>query len=251
MSSISVSASVFACVFGGALIGIFLGGILPKTHLDGASKDVVRLATALVVTITALVLSLLIAAAKGSYDQQSADVAQASAKIVLLDRVLSVYGPETKEVRDRLRDIVVFHLDRIWPQEHSRTSKPQAASVDSGVLYLQIEALSPKDNIQRRAQTQASSLAVSLGEIRWLMYAQATHSVSKPMLVILVFWLTAIFISFGLYAPTNATVITALSVSALTVSCGIFLLLEFYAPFSGVVAVSSAPLRNALAQIGQ
>jgi membrane-bound ClpP family serine protease len=71
------------------------------------------------------------------------------------------------------------------------------------------------------------------------------------MLAVLVFWLTAIFISFGLSAPRNATVITALLVSGLSVSGAIFLILEMYTPFSGVIQISSVPLRLALAQLGQ
>src|ERR1039458_9215457 len=91
MSSIAISVVVFVCVFGGALFGMFLGGVLPKSHLDDASKDVVKLSMGLLATLTALVLGLLIASAKSSFDAQTADVTEISAKVVLLDRVLADY----------------------------------------------------------------------------------------------------------------------------------------------------------------
>jgi hypothetical protein len=71
------------------------------------------------------------------------------------------------------------------------------------------------------------------------------------LLVVLVFWLAALFASFGLFAPRNATVIAVLCVSALSVSGAILLILEMNQPFPGLVKVSSAPLRYTLAHLGQ
>lgn len=251
MSNVETSFIVFGCVFAGALFGMFLRGVLPKNHLEDASRDVVRLSMGLLATLTALVLGLLISSAKGSFDAQTADVAEMSAKVVLLDRALANYGPETKEVRDLLRVVVVSNLDRLWPQEHSRATEPVGPVTGSDVLYQRIQALTPKSDTQRSLQAQATSLVMSIGEIRWLMYAQAANAISKPMLSILVFWLTVIFISFGLSAPANATVTTALLVCGLSVSASVFLILELYTPYGGLIAISSAPLRNALAQLGQ
>jgi hypothetical protein len=68
MSSIAVSSMVFACAFGGAILGMSIRAILPQPHLSSESKDVVKLGMGLVGTLSALVLGLLIASAKGSYD---------------------------------------------------------------------------------------------------------------------------------------------------------------------------------------
>jgi hypothetical protein len=91
---------------------------------------------------------------------------------------------------------------------------------------------------------------MSIGETRWLMYEQAAATVSVPLLVVLVFWLAALFFSFGLFAPVNATVIVSFFVSALSVSAAIFLIVEMYSPYSGLIQISSAPLRAALAHLG-
>jgi hypothetical protein len=92
---------------------------------------------------------------------------------------------------------------------------------------------------------------MDLGKTRWLMFEQSTISVSLPLLIVLVLWLTVIFISFGIFAPFNATVVVSLLVSALSVSGAIFLILEMYEPYGGLIKISSAPLRAALAQLGQ
>ncbi|MGA8552889.1 MAG: hypothetical protein WB630_00600 [Candidatus Acidiferrales bacterium] len=118
-------------------------------------------------------------------------------------------------------------------------------------LYEKIAALSPKDDRQRAIYAQAMSILMSLGETRWLITAQTVNSVSLPMLTVLIFWLTIIFISFGLFAPRNWTVGVSLSVSALSVSGAIFLILEMYSPYAGLIRVSSAPLRSALRYLGQ
>ncbi len=106
MNSIAIRLIVLVCVFGGALFGMFLRGVLPEQHLSADSKDTVRLGIGLIGTMTALILGLLVASAKSFYDTQSSELTEMSAKIVLLDRVLAHYGPETKEVRDLLHGAV-------------------------------------------------------------------------------------------------------------------------------------------------
>jgi hypothetical protein len=233
------------------MCGILLRRALPQDHLSSDSKAVVTMSMGLVATMAALVLGLLVSSAKNFYDAQSAELTQMSAKVVLLDRLLAHYGPETKEVRDLLRGTVADSIDRIWPHERAQSSILGAPSPDSEALIGKIQALSPKDDRQRSLQAQAVSTAVGLIQTRWLMYEQGTDSVSGPMLAILVFWLATIFISFGLFAPRNATVITALFVAGLSVSGGIFLILEMYSPFGGLIEISSAPLRATLAHLSQ
>ncbi|HYL91613.1 MAG TPA: hypothetical protein VEW69_00495, partial [Alphaproteobacteria bacterium] len=104
---------------------------------------------------------------------------------------------------------------------------------------------------QRTMQAQAVSIVIGLGQMRWLMYEQRATSVSLPLLIILIFWLTIIFISFGLFAPLNVTVVASLFVSSLSVSSAILLILEMYSPYRGLIQLSSAPLRVALAHLGK
>lgn len=205
----------------------------------------------MVATTAALVLGLLISSAKSFYDAQSAELTQMSAKIVLLDRLLAHYGPEAKDAREALRAAVAGSIDRIWPDEHTRASELLAPSTGAENVLVKIEALSPQDDTQRSLRAQSLNLTIDLAQTRWLIYEQGANSVSTPMIVTFVFWLVAIFFSFGLFAPRNATVIAALMVAAMSVSGAIFLILEMYSPFEGLIRISSAPLRTALLHLGQ
>ena len=246
MSSIAVSLITFVFVFGGAMLGMALRSILPQRHLDADSRDVVKLGMALVATMCALVLGLLIGSAKSSLDTQNTELTEMSSSIVLLDRVLAHYGPETKEAREKLRSSVVSALNML----PTHTS-PVESSSNNEVLYDTIEQLSPKDDEQRSVKAQALSILLSLGQTRWLIAEQRVNSVPLPLLVVLIFWLAIIFTSFGLFAPRNLTVVASLLVSALSVSGAIFLILEMYSPYDGLIHVSTAPLRAALTHLGQ
>jgi hypothetical protein len=250
MSSLEISFITLTVVFAGALLGIVLRSVLPQNELSPESREVVKLGVGLIATMAALVLGLLIASAKSSFDTQNAELTEMSSKVVLLDRVLAHYGPDAKEAREVLRSSVVSALDSVTSKDIAGPGQ-YGSSANGEVLYDKIQGLSPKDDVQRSIQAQAMSITMALGQTRWLLAAQRGNSVSVPMLVVLVAWLTIIFISFGLFAPRNGTVIVSLFVSALSVSGAIFLILEMYSPYAGLIHVSGAPLRAALAHLGQ
>lgn len=251
MSPMVISWIVFAGVFGGALLGMILRAILPEHHLSADSKDVVKSATGLIGIMAALLLGLLVASAKASYDARRSELIQMSANFVLLDRVLAHYGPETKEERDLLRRAVAGLLARLWSEDNNEATKLDPAAAGSEVLYDKIQQLSPQNDAQRWLQSQALSMAVNLGQTRWLLFEQSGSSISMPFLVVMVLWLSVIFASFGLFAPRNTTVVVSLLLAALSVSAAIFLILELDRPFAGMIQISSAPLRNALAHLGR
>jgi hypothetical protein len=250
MSPAAISLIAFAFVFGGALFGTALRAAVPKHNLSADSKEAVKLGMALVATMAALVLGLLIASAKSSFDTQNTELTEMSSKVVLLDRILAHYGPETMEAHDILRASVVRILDRMASKDSGGPFKSDASDNASEVLFDKIQGLSAKSDAQRSIQAQALSITISLGQTRWLIYEQRIASVSLPLLAVLIFWLTIIFISFGLFAPPNAMVVASFFVSALSVSGAILLILEMYTPYGGLIQISSAPLRAALAHLG-
>jgi hypothetical protein len=250
MSSVSISLIVFMCILAGAASGMLLRKALPAHHIGGESKEAVMLGMGLVGTMTALILGLLVASAKGAYDAQNAELTQLSANIVFLDRELAHYGPETKDARDLLRRGVARALDGLW-SGGSEPSHLDPSPPDSEALYDAIQQLLPKDDTQRWLKGQALSTAINIGQTRWLMYEQARTTVSMPLLVTLVFWLMISFTSFGLFTPFNATAIASVFISALSVSIAIALILEMYTPYKGLIHISGVPLRAALAHLGQ
>jgi Protein of unknown function (DUF4239) len=250
MSPITISLIVFGCVFGGALVGMFLHSFLPAHHLDSNSRETVRLSMGLVGTTLALVLGLLIASGKGYFDTQSSEVTQIAADSVLMDRILRHYGPETKEIRTLLRGSVAHMVDVTWARDGSDNADSEASST-SEALVGNIQGLSPQNDNQRFLQSQALTTAIKLGQTRSLMLSQQTATVPTRLLAILVLWLVMLFMSFGLFVRGNVTVVVSQFASALAVCSAIFLILEMYQPYGGLIQVSSAPLRAALMRIGQ
>src|SRR5258708_34326798 len=111
-------------VLGVFLVGHFFRTILPNQNFSSESKDVMTLGMGLIGTMSALVLSLLISSAKGSYDTRSSEVVQLSANITLLDRLLAHYGPEARDTRDVLRVALARITDQTWPSPGPDPSPP-------------------------------------------------------------------------------------------------------------------------------
>jgi hypothetical protein len=246
----AISWIVFGAVFGGALLGMGLRPLLPEHHLSQDSKDVVKLGMGLIGTISALVLGLLVASAKSSFDAQRNSLAQLSANLILLDRILAHYGPEAKESREHLRENVVAMIDQLWPETHEHAGRVEPTSTSES-LYERIQSLAPRTEAQRSLQAAALKTGVDVAQGRWLLFAQRSSAIPVPFLVILVFWLALLFASFSLFVRPNTTVVVALLFCALSVAGAIFLILELDRPFGGLIQLSSDPLRRALAQLGR
>ena len=254
MSSLGISLIAYGFIFGGMLLGMFLRGVLPEHHLSDESRDVMKVGTGMIATLAAVVLGLLIASAKGNFDTISSGLTQTGSKIILLDRVMARYGPETKEARDHLRRGVASSIERHWPKE--RTGQTEEKASDSRALFETLQdklrQLSPQNDDQRWLQSRALQVCGDIAESRWLLVEQrGQSSLPMPFFVILVSWLVIIFFIFGLLSPRNATVIVVLLACAFSTAGSLYLLQELDRPYDGLIAISSAPLRNALAHLGQ
>ena len=252
MSSLAISCVVFACVAGAGLLAMAAARALPERHLSPDSKDAIKYGLALTATLSGLVLGLLVAAAKGTYDTQTSAVRQVSTDVLLLDRALGLYGSETKEARELLRHAAASTLDQLWPGDSARPASlaPGEARSDMEAFYEKVAGLTPQKDAQRSLKARALDITADLAQTRLRLFAQKESSIPVPFLLVLVFWLMVLLASGGLLAPRNATVVGVLLVSALSVSCALFLILELDRPFEGIMRVSSAPLREALARLG-
>jgi hypothetical protein len=252
MSSVWVGLIAFACLFGSAVLGTFIRSWLPEHHQSADSQRIVSLGAGIIGTMAALVLGLLIASAKGSFDTQSNELTEMAAKIALLDRGLAVYGPEAQNSREVLQHLVDRTVAELWPnKQHSQENASRPPRITPGELYQSIDELSPQNDLQRAIKTQATGMVAQLAEQRWLILQQRRSSVSKPLLVILIFSLAINFFTFGLFAPRNLTVIATLCVCALASAGAIYLMMEFYHPYGGLIQIPRATLQNALMQWSQ
>jgi len=224
--------------------------LLPKHYFDNESRDTVKVGIGLIATMTALVLGLVTASAKSSFDNVNTAVKAFATQILALDRTLARYGSETGGIRKDLQRMIGTRIDMVWPQD---SSKPTSLDPLSGgeEIARAVRNLKPADDSQRALQARALDLAETLLQSRWIVTTSIGASVPLPFLVVLLFWLTITFASFGLFAPRNAMVVGVLFVCALSVASALFLVLEMDGPFDGVLKVSAEPLRAAYARLNQ
>jgi len=239
----------FAAIFGGALIGLFARTRLPGHHLSSETQSVVTVSTAVLATLSALVLGLMISAANGSFSKRSDEVRELSLQIIRIERNLRRYGPEADQARAHLREWVTFKLQQLAPE--SGQTPPSAEQGIQMLEHLQdaLLTLTPKDQRQRYLHTLCLNLSSTVIQTRWALEQHTGHNIPVPFLVLLIFWLAIVFASFGLFAPPNATTIVALFLCAVAVSGGIYLIEELDNPHSGLIRVPIDPIRKALVEI--
>ena len=251
MNPMTIGILVFAVTFGGALAGIWLHTRLPESHLSADSQATVKVGIGLIATMTALVLGLITASAKNSFDTLDAAVKQSAAEVLTLDRMLARYGPESAPARVELRKTITTTRNKAWPDSALEANVAQIAAAPASAerVVAHIRALPEQDDDQRWLKGRAMDVSEQLLETRWLIFSTIGSSVPVPFLVVLMFWLTLIFVSFGLFAPKNGTVISILFVCAVSVASAIFMILEMDGPFGGVIRISPEPLDFALSQL--
>lgn len=250
MSPLAISLIAFVLVFAGALLGMYVRSVLPEGHLQEDVKDIVRLSTGLIGTIAALVLGLLIASAKSSYDARNTQIKQITSNIILLDALLEQYGQDARNLRVILRGAIDPMADRVWNEGSNDKSAPFAATSQALAFVKKVQELEPNNEAKRALQARVISAIADLSQSRLALFAQAHDSIPAPFLAILIFWLAIIFVSFGLFVQATRIVIVTFVVGALSVSGAVFLILEMDRPFAGLLQISSEPLRHALAPLG-
>jgi hypothetical protein len=215
------------------------------------TKSVVTLSMGVVGTLTALVLGLLIATASSSFNTENQEVILIAANVIQMDHLLRRYGPEAEGLRDLLRRHTAMKIQDLFPE--GTTKLPNLRNPRTVALLEELQdrlvALDSSNANQRWLQSQALQHVSAIEGARWLLVEQNTIGIAVPLLVLVVLWLTILFLSFGLFAPRNATAIMTLFLCALAVAGAIEMTLELNAPFRGIIRISSKPMKDALDQI--
>ena len=250
MNTVTASLLVAACVFSGGFAGLYLHRVLPQHHLTKETQEVIRLSTGMLSVLASLVLGLLIATAKGSYDTTDRAIRSYAAELALLSETLRDYGAEASVPRDLLRKYTEQLLQDGWPA----SGRSAGFEDDTGRQLLEqvrgsIRGLKPADDGQKSLQNSAVEININLLRQRWLLIEQQGSSVQGVVLVILVAWVTMIFASFGLNAPRNSTAKASFLIGSLAIGGAVFLILERDRPLNGIMRISSWPVRNALTQM--
>jgi hypothetical protein len=225
---------------------MLLRRMLPEQHLTGDSKDVIKLATALIATMSALVLALLFSSTRTSFEHNSATVSRITADIVELDQLLKEYGPEAKPIRKVLRAEIQPLVDSIWREDaEARGVKPPPIGYNEPVHFM-LRQLQPANPGQAAIQTRALQVIADFSQLRLSLVAQPSDAISSTFILVLVIWLMFIFAVFSMSSPPNVTLGIVLGICILSASAAIYLILELGLPFGGLMEVSSKGLQNVL-----
>jgi hypothetical protein len=213
----------------------------------------VRLCTGVIATLTALVLGLLVASSKANYDRVNNQVTSAAASIMLLDRTLAQYGPEGAEARSSLRDAVAASMGTLFSEHgHGVADIDTRETLARGEkLQADLRGLTPQNDAQRVLQARALEISNDVAQTRMLAITQAQTPIPAVFLIVLVLWLSIMFAGFGLVTARNPTVLVTLFLCALSVAGAVLMIEELNRPLEGLMKVSSAPVRYALAHLGQ
>jgi hypothetical protein len=251
MNSTVAFLASFISILIGAAIGMLLKRLLPAELLEGGSKEAIRLGAGFLSTLSALVIGLMIASAKNSYDTQNTNIRQLGANVVLVDQMLLKYGPETKPARTLLRELISSAASRIW-QENAERNRHGSTFIVSGTadrFYNLVEGLTPANDEQTSLKSRIVQATTEIGRTRILVFTQSDNAIPVPFFIVLTFWLVVIFASFSVFAEPSPIVIASILVFALSVSSALFLIVDLSQPFDGLMQISNHHLRMVLSKI--
>jgi hypothetical protein len=254
---------VFVLLLAGTGVGFFGKPYLPEEHRKHETMQLIQLVITMLVTFAALVLGLLTASAKNSFDTVGNDFRSYASQLIQLDQSLRQYGPDADYPRELLRTYTAAAIAATWPQEHAPAGHyPKIASdlthdkledVKLGDLlnasYAAVRKLSPVDSYQQHTQAECIARFERVIEARWTLIEQAHSSISKPFLTTLTFWLMIIFLCFGLVAPRNALALVMIMLGAVSIASAVYVIVDLDTPLTGPIVSSSQPMRDALEHI--
>lgn len=252
MTALETGGIIALLLAGATMAGALISRHLPDHHLSTDSKEAIKLATAVVGTLSALAIGFLVASAKTSFDDAETELRSSAARLVLLDRVMAQYGQETKQARQLLTSIVEARIEQTWGMVLD-TGPQDAFKDDVGIepVQRQIRLLTPQNDLQSLVKTRALEVSGGIAESHWLVLESGNEGLPAAFLIVLAFWLTVIFFTFGLLSPHNGTVISIIVVCALSVGGAIFIVNDMAHPYGGLIYVSDEPLRIALSRMGR
>ena len=253
MNAIVISLVALMCCICGAYLGMYLHASLPSHHRTNDTKEIVKLGAALIATMTALILGLLVSSSKDTFDTLNRELIQDGAKTIHLDRILAHYGPDAVELRAALANTLRSALHQYWRDAAPQEEAVQHAEMPNDLESFQIRllALTPQSDGQRQLLAQAQQLCSDLIESRWMMTEMTQRDLPPVFLAIVLIWLGVLYVCYGLITPHNGTVGVVFFVSALTIAAALFLVLEMNNPMTGIIKVSDAPLQKALSLLGR
>lgn len=264
--SVAIPLGVLVLLLASTAAGAWVQLLLPEHHRTPATTDAVRVAVNMLVTFAAVVLGLLTSSASDAFSQVDGRLRGYATLLIQLDQSLREYGTDADPLRQALRAYTAAAIADTWKQEppppgdyypkHLRAGRPgtlentQLGGMLAGI-EIALRRMDPPDPFHQGLARASLGAADKLLDQRWQLIQSAQGGLPIPFLVVLLLWLVIVFLCLGLTAPRNALTYAITGLSALLLTSAVFVLLEFDYPFTGFMAVSSEPLRNALEHMSQ
>ena len=234
-------------VLAAGLAGIWIGSRLPEEHRTNDSRNLVSIAMAMVSTLTALVLGLLLSVANTSFGENQEQLMSTSSDLIRMDHLLRLYGHEADGSRDLLRQYAHSMLQDVFPPDGSQRNVENEATLD---LLAKVEhwaaLLVPANETQRWLQPHILDVSDKIVQEHFALVKQRLDAIPAALTILMLLWLVLLFASFGLFAPWHSTSIIVLLLSSGAASGAVLLILELETPNRGFVNLSPDPLQHAI-----
>ncbi len=247
MSNLTISLLVLAATFSGYLIGELISRFLPENHLSGKSVEIIEITRALIIGLATLTLGLLISSGKSSHDSEIDHIRLQASKTIALARILDEYGSDADNVKEVVKDSLKKQIYRDEVLMNNRNTIPDILK-GTGINSLRpsISSLKPKNDEQRFLKSSALNVANEIEDYRWQTLEGFYRGIQAPLYIILGLWLFIIFITIGLVAPFNGTVIAMMIILSLSTTSAIYLVIELERPSGGFSTIATNNLKTAL-----
>ena len=264
MSEVGSALLVFALLLLATGLGVWVRPLLPEEHKAHETVQLIQLVIGMLVTFAALVLGLMTASAKASFDTASNDLRSYAADLIEFDSTMRELGNDADEARRLLRRYTAAAIASTWPAEPAPSGDyPRDIGVQDNSQKLenvrlgemlttvgrQLRELRARDTLQQRALDDALTQYRRVVDARWKLIEAAHSSISQPFFTMLTFWLCLIFLSFGLIAPRNTLALVTISLGAVSIASATYVIVDLDTPFSGPIVISSSPMRDTLTHL--
>lgn len=254
---------LIVAMLGSAAAGLWLRRRIDDRHLSGEAVDSIRLLMGMLLTFAALVLGLLTSNAKQRFDALNDDLSAFAADLIELDHTLILYGPAANDARLLLRQYTAAAVADSWrnepapPGEYPRVVQgPSADGLEAGSLGamlarldVMVVQLAPSTEAERQIAASLRARIEAAMSQRWHLIFEAHATIAWPFLLILTTWLCIIFAIFGMTSPPSPVVYVVVVLSALSIASPLYLIIDYSDTLAGSIALSSAPMRSALAHM--
>jgi hypothetical protein len=153
-NTVVIGLIAFAAILAGAFVGVKVRERLPKHHLTDETKNLVSVSTAVVATVSALVLGLLISNANTSFTRLGGQVTALSAENLRLDHMLRRYGADAEPARNMLLQYAEQKAADLFPDNPAEVR----LSKDRGSFANCCPAFWPSERTRFRHAWYASSV---------------------------------------------------------------------------------------------